>query len=171
MSGSKLANAAGVSQPFLSQLESGQSSVAIATIYRLASALGVHPIELLPTPAQHDVEVFRADDRQRVNLSEHLGTATAQAVFRRGSSISEIYDYELEPKDYVGDWFSSEGEHALYVLTGSLTIEFESRPRVDLDAGDIVFYDSAPPHRWVPRGESGARIILVTAHRQPTRQT
>ena len=40
LSGVKLAAAAGVSQPFLSQLESGQSSVAIATLYRIARAAG-----------------------------------------------------------------------------------------------------------------------------------
>ena len=53
LSGLKLAAAADVSQPFLSQLESGQSSVAIATLYRLARALGVHPVELLPTRSDH----------------------------------------------------------------------------------------------------------------------
>jgi transcriptional regulator with XRE-family HTH domain len=51
MSGVKLAAAAAVSQPFLSQLESGQSSVAIATLYRIAHALSVHPADLLPAPA------------------------------------------------------------------------------------------------------------------------
>ena len=40
LSGRKLAAAAGVSQPFLSQLESGQTSLGVATLQRLIEA---HP--------------------------------------------------------------------------------------------------------------------------------
>ena len=50
LSGRKLAAAADVSQPFLSQLEAGHTSVAIATLYRLAAALDVKPSDLLPDP-------------------------------------------------------------------------------------------------------------------------
>jgi len=161
LSGVKLAEAAGVSQPFLSQLESGQTSVAIATLYRLADALGIAPADLLPNPGSGGFEVVRSNERQRITLSERLGTASAHAIFRGGTHISELYDYELSPDDYVSDWFTSDSEHALYVLAGALRFEFEGRPEILLDEGDAIFYDSRTPHRWHTVPDRRARVILV----------
>ncbi len=159
LSGVKLAEAADISQPFLSQLESGQSSVAIATLYRIAHALDVQPSDLLPAAEPAEIEVVRSADTQRIPLSEDTRTAKARAIFRSGRRISELYDYDISAEDYVEDWFSSDAEHALYVLEGSLRVEFEGRPEITLDAGDAIFYKSRVPHRW--HSGHGARIILV----------
>lgn len=161
LSGVKLAAAAGVSQPFLSQLESGQSSVAIATLYRIAKALEVQPSDLLPEAEPADIEVVRSIETQRLPLSEDAHTANARAIFRSGRKISELYDYQISPEDYVEDWFSSDAEHALYVMEGTLRVEFEGRPEITLAAGDAMFYTSRVPHRW--HSGHGARIILVVA--------
>ena len=161
LSGVKLAEAAGVSQPFLSQLESGQSSVAIATLYRIAHALGVQPSDLLPAPEPAEIEVVRSAETQRLPLSEDIRTANARTIFRSGRKISELYDYEIFAEDYIEDWFSSDAEHALYVLEGTLRVEFEGRPEILLETGDAIFYKSRVPHRW--HSGQGARIVLVVA--------
>jgi len=161
LSGVKLAEAAGVSQPFLSQLESGQSSVAIATLYRIADALGVQPSELLPAAEPAEIEVVRSSEAQQIPLSEDQRSANARVILRSGRKISELYDYEISPEDYVEDWFSSDAEHALYVMKGTLRVEFEGRPEITLAAGDAMFYKSRVPHRW--HSGHGARIILVVA--------
>ena len=161
LSGVKLAAAAGVSQPFLSQLESGQSSVALATLYRIAHALGVQPSDLLPPAEPADIEVVRSSETQEIPLSEDQRSANARVIFRSGKKISEMYDYEVSPEDYVEDWFSSDAEHALYVLDGTLRVEFEGRPEIVLETGDAMFYKSRVPHRW--HSGHGARIILVVA--------
>lgn len=161
LSGVKLAAAAGVSQPFLSQLESGQSSVAIATLYRIARALGVQPSDLMPPAEPAEIEVVRSSETQEIPLSEDQRSANARVIFRSGKKISELYDYEISPEDYVEDWFSSDAEHALYVMEGTLRVEFEGQPEIVLEAGDAMFYKSRVPHRW--HSGHGARIILVVA--------
>ncbi|MXZ54422.1 MAG: helix-turn-helix domain-containing protein [Acidimicrobiaceae bacterium] len=161
LSGVKLAAAAGVSQPFLSQLESGQSSLAIATLYRIADALGVQPTDLLPAAEPAEIEVVRSSETQQIPLSEDQRSADARVILRSGRKISELYDYEIAPEDYVEDWFSSDAEHALYVMEGTLRVEFEGRPEITLAAGDAMFYKSRVPHRW--HSGHGARIILVVA--------
>lgn len=161
LSGVKLAAAAGVSQPFLSQLESGQCSLAIATLYRIANALGVQPSDLLPPAEPAEIEVVRSSETQQIPVSEDQRSAIARAILRSGGKISELYDYEISPEDYVEDWFSSDAEHALYVLEGTLRVEFEGRPEILLEAGDAIFYKSRVPHRW--HSGHGARIILVVA--------
>ena len=159
LSGVKLAAAAGVSQPFLSQLESGQSSVAIATLYRIALALGVPPTDLLPATEPAEIEIVRSTETRRIALSQDRRTADARAIFRSGSKIAELYDFEISAEDHIDDWFSSDAEHALYVLEGTLRIEFEDHPEILLGKGDAVFYKSRRPHRW--HSGHGARVILL----------
>lgn len=161
----KLASAAGISQPFLSQLESGRSSLAITTLYRISHALGVHPADLLPAPPKLDYEVVRSTDRRYMSVSENLRAASARAIFRADSRITELYDFDILPGDQMpeDEWFTNKAESALYVLEGRVRFEFETRPHVDLEAGDALFYRSAAPHRWLPASNQGARVILVVS--------
>lgn len=168
LSGVKLAAAAGVSQPFLSQLESGRSSVTINTLYRISHALGVHPADLLPAPPRHDYEVVRSADSQQMSVSDHLRAASARAIFRANSRITELYDFDITPGEKMpeDEWFTNRAESALYVLEGRVKFEFETRPDVDLEAGDALFYRSATPHRWRPADDHGARAILIVSEDQ-----
>ena len=163
LSGRKLAAAAGISQPFLSQLESGQTSPAIATLYRIASALDVDASDILPGHVTEEIEVFRAVDRQRLQVSVEQPSAMSDVVFRAGRRISELNDITINPGQHVDDWFEAAGEHAAYVIEGAIRMEFRKNPDVTLHQGDAVFYPASIPHRWHLVGVSAARIILVTA--------
>ncbi len=163
LSGRKLAAAADVSQPFLSQLESGQTSPAISTLYRIASALDVSASDILPRHVTEDIEVFRAVDRQRLHVSEEQPSAMSDVVFRSGRRISELNDITVTPGQHVDDWFEAAGEHAAYVIEGSIRVEFKKNPDVTLHKGDAAFYPASIPHRWHLVGDSAARIVLVTA--------
>jgi transcriptional regulator with XRE-family HTH domain len=163
LSGRKLALAAGVSQPFLSQLESGQTSVAIATLYRIAAALDVSASDILPGTPSAEFEVHRAADRQRLAVSEELPSAMSDVVFRAGRRISEFDDITVAPGEHVDAWFVSTGEHAAYVIEGCIRMEFKGRPDITLATGDSAFYPASVPRRWHLVGDVQARIILVTA--------
>lgn len=163
LSGRKLAAAAGVSQPFLSQLESGQTSVAIATLYRIAGALGVGPADLLESPPNRDVEVVRAPEIRRMPLSEEADSATDRVVFRSGKRITELGDILIEPGQHHEDWYTSRAELVVYVLEGSIRIEFEGHPDVTLDAGDVAFHSGEIRSRWHLESATPARVVMVAA--------
>ena len=163
LSGRKLAAAAGMSQPFLSQLESGKTSPAIATLYRIASALEVSASDILPGHMTEEIEVFRAVDRQRLHVSEAQPSAMSDVVFRAGRRISELNDITVAPGQHVDEWFEAAGEHAAYVIEGAIRMEFKNNPDITLHEGDAVFYPASIPHRWHLVGDSAARIVLVTA--------
>ena len=163
LSGRKLAAAAGVSQPFLSQLESGQTSVAIATLYRIAGALGVGPADLLPRPPAEEIEVLRAPELHHMTVSEDIESAAAKVVFRGGKRITELLDYHIEPGQHIEEWFETLDEHVVYVIDGSIRVEFDDHPDVVLDKGDAVFYAGRIRSRWHLQSDSPARVILVTA--------
>lgn len=159
LSGVKLAAAAGISQPFLSQLESGQTSVAIATLYRIARALRVHPGDLLPVPGPGMVEVLRAEESRGIASTEQVGVAKALVSSRAGARITGLWDHTVEATDHLPDWVSANGEHALYVLDGTLTLAFKGHSDVVLAPGDAAFYSGRMPHRW--HATEAARCILV----------
>lgn len=159
-SGRTLAAAAGVSQPFLSQLELGQTSASIATLYRIANALHTSPADLLPSPPPQEIELVRSPGLT-TPLSEHLRAAKARAILRGGRSIAELYDFEIDPGDHVGEWFESTTEHVVYVLEGRIRVEFEDRADVVVETGDALFYPAALRHRWHLDADEAARVILV----------
>lgn len=53
MSQSELARRAGISQPFVNQLEHGRRRLTVGTAYKLAIALGIEPRELTRYAADH----------------------------------------------------------------------------------------------------------------------
>ncbi len=164
LSGRKLAAAADVSQPFLSQLEAGRTSVAIATLYRLAAALDVRPSDLLPDPGTGDrVEVFQASELNRMPVSELPNATTARTAYRGGRRITELGDFRIEPGPDVDEWFESADDAVIYVIEGSLQVELKDRPSVILHTGDVMFHSAWVQTRWRLASESPARVILVAA--------
>ncbi len=164
LSGRQLAAAADVSQPFLSQLESGRSSVSIATLYRLAGVLGVRPSDLLPDrPAATEVEVLRANELDGLPVSELPNATTARTAYRGGRRITELGDFWIEPGPDVDDWFESADDAVIYVLEGALRVELEDRPDVVLNTGDVMFHSAWVRTRWRLASEAPARVILVAA--------
>ena len=164
LSGRKLAAAADVSQPFLSQLETGRSSVAIATLYRIAVALDVRPSELLPgPPAEVDVQVLRASERARIPVSEVPHAQTARTAYRAGRPITEVGDYLIEPGPGVPEWFETPDETMIYVIEGSVRVEIRDHPDEILHAGDVLFHAPWLQTRWHLVSESPARLIHVAA--------
>lgn len=159
ISGVSLAASAGISQPFLSQLESGQTSVAIATLYRIAQALGIQPSDLLPAPATSDMEIVRSAATRSGTRQGQSGIDLATAQFGAGKRVSELNDWRVPADEVAADWFSSEGEHILYVLEGTLRLESEGTQEILLEEGDAAFYTGRLPHD--SRASGPARIVHI----------
>ena len=90
-----LASAAEISQPFLSQIESGQTMPSLLTLYRIANALDISPSALLPTdPDPEVVHVSRAADATWVPVSEASDTAHTRVIHAGETSLQE---YVIRP--------------------------------------------------------------------------
>ena len=160
MSMRALAAACGISQPFLSAVERGQSTPSIATLYRLAEVLDTAPATLLPAPAG-EVSVLRAGDGRLVPSSDRPGSAVGRVVFSDPSRHLEIYDYAIDPADDLDVWYEHPGDSVLHLLAGSLRIELAGRPAVVLGPGDCIVHPGAIAHRWAVVGADPVRLFLV----------
>jgi transcriptional regulator with XRE-family HTH domain len=161
----EVAAKAGVSQPFLSDLENGRAMPSIATLYRLADTFDLAPQDLLPSP-NNDVVVVRSSS-EPTPVDGAPGVAMSLMLPNAPGRLMEVRRYVLEPAPSIGKWFEHDGEDLLLVLGGSLCIEFGTGLQERLVAGASLWHSGLVPHRWRCDSEIGAELLLVIG-RVPT---
>lgn len=159
-----LASRAEISQPFLSQIESGQTMPSLITLYRLAGSLGISPSALLPAePDERTVKVTRRADAGWSRVAE-VEDAAVSRVLSAGKGVStRVSEYRVEPGRYLGDWFQSDGELTVFVADGEVRVEVEGLGGWNLEAGDSVSHPGSLRNRWSLLGDRTATILLVYA--------
>src|SRR6478736_3224006 len=118
-----LAAKAGMSQPFLSNLENSRAMPSIATLYKIAAALGVSPRDFLPSEGAL-VAVMRAGEGPAGPVSDEIGSAMSRLVAGAPGRMIEAHTYEVAPGAGLGGWFEHDGEDLLVVLEGEVDVEF-----------------------------------------------
>ncbi|UBU08367.1 helix-turn-helix domain-containing protein [Nonomuraea gerenzanensis] len=163
-----LASATGLSQAFLSHLETGRSAPSVATLYRLAQALNVLPQDLLPRPSGRDLVITRRGDGPRLTGTERGGAGgDFRLLAGEPDGLIKANEVTAMPNTPAGDWFEHPGEDLVVVIGGTLRIEFRDWQAVQLNDGDSIWYKGLQPHRWSFPSEQPTRLFLVTAqHRQ-----
>ncbi|MEU4718764.1 XRE family transcriptional regulator [Nonomuraea dietziae] len=163
-----LASATGLSQAFLSHLETGRSAPSVATLYRLAQALNVLPQDLLPRAPGRDLVITRRGAGPRLTGTER-GASGGDFRLLAGErdGLIKANEVTVSPNTPAGDWFEHPGEDLVFVIGGTLDIEFRDWQAVHLHDGDSIWYKGLQPHRWSFTSDQPTRLILVTAqHRQ-----
>lgn len=158
----ELASRAGVSQPFVSKLESAQIVPSLATLYALAEALGVTPSTLLPPTGG-------GGDRDGEGLHLPLadgGDADHVTLVAGGSDkILQAYEFRLDEGEGDETSFRHGGEEFVYVVAGSIRCERDGLDDVVLAAGTTFSIDPTVPHRWRATAD-GSRFLLVCSDRE-----
>ncbi len=159
-----LAASSDISQPFLSQIESGQTMPSLVTLYRLAKALEISPSALLPTmPEPEVVHVSRHDEGTWVPISDVPDAATTRVISSGTARFATVQEYRVERGQYMGDWFQSDGELTVYVIEGEIDVEIEGQGVWALGPGDAIAHPGAMRNRWSVRGDGPVRILLAYA--------
>lgn len=154
-----VAERAEVSKNTVIQVEQGRANPSIATLCRLADALGVGVASLIEAPASPRVTVRRADDTPVLWASE----AGSRALFCLGTDppdVVELWDWTLAP----GEGFDGEAHppgtvELLLVLDGHLALRVGTGEH-HLDAGDSVLFEAEVPHRYENGGTEPCRFVL-----------
>ena len=115
-----VADAAGVSESFVSQLERGRSSASVATLQRLATALGIEVSDLFATDGLPRPRVLRREAREHV-VWGHLGRKALLTT--KPFHALEVLSAEFEPGGSTGDepYTHGDSEELLLVLAGRAT--------------------------------------------------
>lgn len=156
----ELAAKAGMSQPFLSNLEAGRSLPSITTLYRLAAALGVGANDLLP-PQPGAVTVVRAGEGVSTRLDDTPDAAVSRLLLGGRNQLLEVHEFDVLPGQHLGSWFEHDGEDLVLVLQGALAVELGPDRVEHLGAGDVLHYPARLPHRWHVPDSGGAKVLLI----------
>lgn len=157
-----LAERAGFSPSFISQLENGQASPSIASLEQIALALNVTLADFFARPDTSDVVVVRANARPSFRSSWSRATIDSLMPAGKGQPIEAIM-VTLEPA-------GSSGRHAAGVSIDQVAVVFSGRlsltlakDMLELEAGDAVLIRARTPHRWQNERRNAAQILLVTS--------
>ena len=150
-----LADAAGISVGYVSQVERDLATPSLGTLAQIARSLDVGVDYFISTP---DIEsaLSRSGERHSFSVSgssvlyERIGTDFAGNVL--SSFIITV------PPGYRSETVSHEGEEIIYILEGELTVRVEPDEMV-LANGDGFHFRGNRPHAWWNVTDRDVRLL------------
>jgi transcriptional regulator with XRE-family HTH domain len=157
----EVAARSGLTQSFLSQVERNLTSPSVASLRKMAQALGVPLAALFQGPALPESRVVRRDERRqfvhpRRQWRDYLLTPNLTGKLQVILSV-------IEPGAGSGEeaYAHDSDEECVLVLRGRL--EFWVGPdRYLLNEGDSIVFESRIPHRNVNPGPAQAEVLWIT---------
>jgi XRE family transcriptional regulator, regulator of sulfur utilization len=157
-----LAERAGFSPSFISQVENGQVSPSIASLEQIAATLNVTLADFFATPDTSEVVVVRADARPSFRSS--WSRTRIDSLMAAGKA------QPLEAIMVTIEAGGSSGKNAAGLSSDQLAVVFSGHPTltladdtVELDSGDAVLIRARTPHRWQNRERVAAQVLLVSS--------
>lgn len=156
-----LAEHTGFSASFLSQVEHGQASPSIASMERIAAALGVTLSEFFAVAAADDAPaVMRASDRPGLSSGWSKARLESLAARRPSARLTPML-VTLEPGGRSGnDARPVDREEFAFVLSGSVVLTVGG-DRETLAMGDAATIPAGTPRQWENVGEQAVRFLVV----------
>lgn len=150
-----LAKASGVSRRMLVGIESGDTNVSLATLDRIAAALGVTFADLVRPPSTRNLS--RVDAVAWAGAQpDSRGTLLASTPATRQA---ELWHWSLAPGDRYNAEPDADGWYDMvYVIEGQLTIVL-AEETVTVEAGGFHVFKSSQPFSYQNHGDVLARFV------------
>ncbi|MCM3627829.1 cupin domain-containing protein [Paenibacillus glycanilyticus] len=144
----------GLSQGFMSQVETNKTSPSIATLENIANALQV-PLAYLLLSKKEKMQIIRKEDR-RVTTS---GPDKLKVFHLSSTKNVHMMLVELPPGASTGENHAHEGEEVHVVVQGSVYVE-QGEDAAELRAGDSFSWNACTPHTVKNIGEDTAIVMI-----------
>jgi transcriptional regulator with XRE-family HTH domain len=152
----ELGERANLTASFLSQLENGQSSVSLASLQRIATALEVPMFAFLDNTEPRS-PVVRAGERPRLEtsdpeiayelMSRDLGGRLMAIMIRVQPGGRRVAERLTQPTDEV-----------MYVVRGRLAITIDDQTHI-LDPGDAISYPGRSLREFSALGDEELQVV------------
>ncbi|MFH7322342.1 cupin domain-containing protein [Aeromicrobium sp. JJY06] len=151
---------ADVSASFLSQVERGQSGASVATLMKIASALGVSIPDLFSSGTTPAATVVRRADRPVIDA----GTGFRKTlVSQRPIRHIEACVGEFEPGGTTGELYQhGDSQEIVLVLEGDVAV-FLADQTYSLSRGDSLEYQTSTPHGIANTGPDTAEVLYIVS--------
>lgn len=167
-----LADEAGISVGFLSQVERDKATPSLGTLASLAAALGVDVDVFIATPKPGD-SITRDGERPRFALADSSLSYERVTTTLPGGTLSSLIVHI--PPGYASETTAHIGEELIVLLDGALRQTLGDTTFI-LHPGDSLHFMGDTPHAFANIGDGPARLLWTgTSPRligpQPGRQT
>jgi len=154
-----VAERAGLSESFLSQVERGRSSASIASLRKISEGLGVTIADLFEPGGLPQPRVLRRADRPTLAFGI-LGRKMLLTPKPLGHL--EVFAGELDPGGSTGaeQYAHGDSEELFVVLHGTVRLELGDEVH-ELEIGDSIGYRSSTPHRVSNAGDEPAEVMWI----------
>lgn len=154
----ELAEASDLSVNTISLIERGKSSPTIATLHKLATALGVSVADFVEEESDRQVIFLKREQRRQARsakaLIEGLGAGLAdQAMEPLLITLEPEADSGPEPIVHVG-------QELVFCLEGRIAYEIRGEEYV-LEPEDSLLFEARLPHRWRNDQAAPSRVLLI----------
>jgi transcriptional regulator with XRE-family HTH domain len=160
---SDLARASGLSVSFLSQVEQGQSDIAVGRLMRIAHGLQVQLTDLVDLPTVPARRLVRAGERATLPTPTKGLEIELLADSLAGGQVYAIS--HLAPGSSVearGDRPPGQ-EYFIYMLEGPAVIEFSSGAPITLDEGDSISFTSEDFQRLTNPRDVTTHLLWISS--------
>jgi transcriptional regulator with XRE-family HTH domain len=155
-----VADRAELSESFLSQVERGRANASVASLRRIAAALGVNVADLFePNGSTSRPRVLRREARPNLTF----GTLGQKYMLTpRPLEHLQVIIGEFDAGGSTGDepYTHGDSEELLVVLTGIVSLQLGTE-MFELATGDSIDYRSSTPHRLTNIGGDPAEVMWI----------
>lgn len=157
----ELADRAGFTPSFLSQLESNQVSPSLGTFMQICRALGINPGQFLDTGIQQQEHVpwlIKGDAIRRRPVSREETASVYEVLSGDRFSVRIV---TIPPRAALKrHFFYRKEEELVYVVKGALSVVIgESSTRIG--PGDVVHLKQSFPSGWKNEGGDEAELLVI----------
>jgi transcriptional regulator with XRE-family HTH domain len=149
-----------LSESFLSQVERGQANASVASLKRIAGALGVNVADLFePNGSPSRPRVLRRESRPALTF----GTLGQKYMLTpRPLEHLQVILGEFDQGGSTGDepYTHGDSEELLVVLEGIVHLQLGTEV-FELRGGDSIDYRSSTPHRLINAGDGIAEVMWI----------
>jgi transcriptional regulator with XRE-family HTH domain len=155
-----VADRSDLSESFLSQVERGRANASVASLKRIAAALGVNVADLFePNDSTVRPRVLRREARPTLTF----GTLGRKFMLTpRPLEHLQVILGELDAGGSTGDdpYTHGDSEELLVVLSGIVSLQVGTE-LFELSTGDSIDYRSSSPHRLTNIGGEPAEVMWI----------
>ncbi len=151
----QVADEAGLSVGFISQIERGITAPSLSSLVSVSQVLGLHISQFL---AQPSTSAPQTKHNERVHYAINESSLTYERISSTfpGSLLRSVIIHE--PPGHRAEPISHEGEEMLFVLEGAITVELDGERSI-LEKGDSIHFSSRKIHSTWNHSNHPASIL------------
>ncbi|MGD9902649.1 MAG: helix-turn-helix domain-containing protein [Vicinamibacterales bacterium] len=158
---SELAARAGLSKAMLVQVEQAQTNPSIATLCKLANALGVALVKLVETADEPVVRRVAPADVAWLWRGRGAASRAGLVAGVEAPMPVELWDWRIGARDgYDAVAHPAGTREFVYVLDGAAAVTVDG-VEVKLAAGECAVFQADRPHRYASAGGRATRFVMV----------